>query len=327
MGHPRPSLRGLDVEAGRLLFGWVKGLAAGIGQVKIDAGVHRGAPLLLAAGVLNAVEGLAEHGVVGLLPVEEEVDGVPHPLVVDLAVEVLVDHLGPLLGGDVREDVGCQVAGLVDVGGRPEIAGGVGQHGGQPGEDVGLHVPHGGVGGVQVMAVEQVDRGGHHLHVAELLGGHVQKQVLDLRVLDAHALGQVLQGGLQLALGPAQLLLQHGGVVGVGPVHLYFVKQLFVVFEQRFFLLWRQGRSFFNGGTVRSAGPPTGIERGAYRPRRPRVARRPSSSSIASRRLYLQTRSLRAGAPVLICPAESPTARSAIEVSSVSPLRWERMAR
>ena len=42
---------------------------------------------------------------------------------------------------------------------------------------------------------------------------------------------------------------------------------------------------------------------------------------MRSRRLYLATRSLRAGAPVLICPALQATAMSAMEVSSVSPLR------
>ena len=37
--------------------------------------------------------------------------------------------------------------------------------------------------------------------------------------------------------------------------------------------------------------------------------------------LYLATRSERAGAPVLICPALTATAISAINVSSVSPER------
>ena len=49
----------------------------------------------------------------------------------------------------------------------------------------------------------------------------------------------------------------------------------------------------------------------------------PSSSSILKRRLYFATRSLRLGAPVLICPVFRATARSAIAVSSVSPERWE----
>ena len=48
----------------------------------------------------------------------------------------------------------------------------------------------------------------------------------------------------------------------------------------------------------------------------------PSSSSIRRSWLYLAVRSPRLGAPVLICPAFVATARSAIVVSSVSPLRW-----
>jgi len=40
---------------------------------------------------------------------------------------------------------------------------------------------------------------------------------------------------------------------------------------------------------------------------------------MRSRRLYLATRSLRQGAPVLICPVRQATAKSAMVVSSVSP--------
>src|SRR5699024_9065312 len=47
----------------------------------------------------------------------------------------------------------------------------------------------------------------------------------------------------------------------------------------------------------------------------------PSVSSIRSSSLYLATRSLRAGAPLLIWPTPVATARSAITVSSVSPER------
>ena len=49
----------------------------------------------------------------------------------------------------------------------------------------------------------------------------------------------------------------------------------------------------------------------------------PSSSSMRSSWLYFATRSLRAGAPVLIWPQLVATARSAIVVSSVSPLRCD----
>ena len=65
-------------------------------------------------------------------------------------------------------------------------------------------------------------------------------------------------------------------------------------------------------------------------PRRPHIrhsrppywASSPSSSSIRSNWLYLQTRSVRLAEPVLICPVASATERSAIVVSSVSPERW-----
>ena len=53
----------------------------------------------------------------------------------------------------------------------------------------------------------------------------------------------------------------------------------------------------------------------------PYTVHSPSSSSILRSWLYLATRSVRAGAPVLICPAFMPTAMSAIVVSSVSPER------
>src|SRR5690606_1773677 len=53
------------------------------------------------------------------------------------------------------------------------------------------------------------------------------------------------------------------------------------------------------------------------------LAPAPSSASIASSRLYFATRSERDAEPVLICPAFTATARSAMKVSSVSPLRCE----
>ena len=49
----------------------------------------------------------------------------------------------------------------------------------------------------------------------------------------------------------------------------------------------------------------------------------PSSSSIRISWLYLAIRSLRDMEPVLIWPLFTPTARSAMKLSSVSPERWE----
>src|SRR4030095_3042446 len=48
----------------------------------------------------------------------------------------------------------------------------------------------------------------------------------------------------------------------------------------------------------------------------------PRASSILNNWLYLAILSNREADPVLICPVFSATARSAIFVSSVSPLRW-----
>src|SRR6266446_6015711 len=49
------------------------------------------------------------------------------------------------------------------------------------------------------------------------------------------------------------------------------------------------------------------------------------SYSMRRSALYFTTRSLRAGAPVLVCPLPSATTKSAISVFSVSPGRWETM--
>src|ERR1700740_1783119 len=49
----------------------------------------------------------------------------------------------------------------------------------------------------------------------------------------------------------------------------------------------------------------------------------PSSSSMRRSWLYLATRSVRDIEPVLIWPALVATARSAMNVSSLSPDRWE----
>src|SRR5262249_39895783 len=79
----------------------------------------------------------------------------------------------------------------------------------------------------------------------------------------------------------------------------------------------------------RSEGEPGARDPAHPRPR-PASARRPmycasspSSSSMRSSWLYFATRSLRAGAPVLICPQFVATARSAMVASSVSPLRCD----
>ena len=67
--------------------------------------------------------------------------------------------------------------------------------------------------------------------------------------------------------------------------------------------------------------PDNGVEPGTKQPRPKYLAPEPSSSSMRSSWLYLATRSVRLGAPVLIWPAFNATERSAMVVSSVSPER------
>ena len=65
------------------IFG-VKVLAARGRQVEVDPGILSYPPVLLGTGILDAVEGLPEHGVVGFFSVKQEIDGIPHPFVVYL---------------------------------------------------------------------------------------------------------------------------------------------------------------------------------------------------------------------------------------------------
>ena len=44
-----------------------------------------------------------QHLIVGLLPVQQEVDGLPYLLAVDLAVQIFGYHLRPLLRCDIAE--------------------------------------------------------------------------------------------------------------------------------------------------------------------------------------------------------------------------------
>ena len=63
-----------------------KGIRARIRHRKIHAGGLGGTEILIGTGILHLVEGIPEHLVVGLLPVQQEVDGLTHLLVTDLPV-------------------------------------------------------------------------------------------------------------------------------------------------------------------------------------------------------------------------------------------------
>ena len=85
-----------------------KGIGARIGQRKIHFGCFCGSEILIGTGILNLVKGIPEHLVVGLLPVQQEVDGFPYLFIINLAVEIFINHLGPLLRGNVAEKIRTQ---------------------------------------------------------------------------------------------------------------------------------------------------------------------------------------------------------------------------
>ena len=132
----------------------------------------------------------------GFLPVQQKVDGLPHPLVVDLAVEILIDHLCPLLRCNVAQQIRAQIPGHRHIVPRPGIAGGVDQPRVQSQDHMALDLAAGNLCRIHIVTVQQVDGLGHHLHVPQLLCRNVEKQILDLRVLDTEALGHILHSSL-----------------------------------------------------------------------------------------------------------------------------------
>ena len=89
-----------------------------------------------------------------LLAVQKEVDCFPYALVLDLAVQVFVDDLRPLFGGNVGEQVGAQVARYRNVIAGPGLAGSVDQPRVEAEQHMRLHFAGRDACGIDVMAVE-----------------------------------------------------------------------------------------------------------------------------------------------------------------------------
>lgn len=77
------------------------------------AGHFVDAPILRRTDALDTVESLTEESVVGLFTVQQKIDRFPDITVRDLAVQIFVDHLGPLLGGDVGQKVDRQIRNIL----------------------------------------------------------------------------------------------------------------------------------------------------------------------------------------------------------------------
>ena len=202
-----------------------------LGHTEIHPRRLRRAEIAVGAGVLHLVEGVAEHLVVGFLAVEQEVDRFAHLFVFDLAVEVFIDDLRALFGSDIREQVGAKIAGDRNVVARPGVSGSVYQPGIEPEHHVGLYLARGNRAVIDVVSVEQVYRFRDHLHVSELFGGDIHKQILDLGVLDPEALRHILHRGLQLAVAAAELLVKQRRLLRIRAFDANRVEQFLFVFE------------------------------------------------------------------------------------------------
>ena len=122
------TLRGnkpLHLKLRRLGFSRIEGLSSGRGEVEINPGILGDSPVLVGTGLRNFIEGFAEHGVVSLFSIQKKVDGFANTAVIDLTVQVLIDHLGPLFAGDVGQQIAGQIPGFVQVSCVEGIAGGV----------------------------------------------------------------------------------------------------------------------------------------------------------------------------------------------------------
>ena len=212
-------------------------LAARLLQVRVAAGERLVVEVAHHAHVPGAVHRLVEEGGVGLLSLQQELDGLAGAAVGDLAEEHLVDALGPQFGRDVRRQVRDNVAGGVDEGARERRAGRVDGHrtaaaqqdgleerriGAAQPVGLALHARVGGpVHGAGVDGREELaDQRSYHLEVADLLCADVEQEIPRGGVLRAEALHEILQAGLEFAVRPAELLKERGGVAGVRLVDL-----------------------------------------------------------------------------------------------------------
>ena len=93
----------LSLKRNRLCITRGECVGAGVRHGEIHFRGFGGAEITVGAGVLHLVKGIAEHLIMRFLTVQKKTNGLPHLLVVDLAVKVFVNHLRALFGRDVAE--------------------------------------------------------------------------------------------------------------------------------------------------------------------------------------------------------------------------------
>ena len=70
----------------------------------------------------------------------------------------------------------------------PRVSRGIDESGIKTEQNVSLHLARLHLGGIHIVPVEQIDGLRNHLHVPQLLGSYIKKEILDLGILDPEAL-------------------------------------------------------------------------------------------------------------------------------------------
>lgn len=81
----------------------------GFGRSKVAVGT----------GILHLIEGVAEHLIMRLLAIEEEIDSLAHLFVLNLPVKIPTDHLGTLFGRNIGEQICAKTPCHGDIIGSP----------------------------------------------------------------------------------------------------------------------------------------------------------------------------------------------------------------
>ena len=70
---------------------------------------------MIGAALLHLIEGIPEHLIVGLFPVEQKIDDLPYFFILNLSVQIFIYHLCSLFRSDITEQVRTEVPGDRDV--------------------------------------------------------------------------------------------------------------------------------------------------------------------------------------------------------------------
>ena len=105
-----------------MCFFCCKCVGAGVGKGEIHSGGLGRSKVAVGATFLYFVEGIAEHLIMRFFAVEQKINSFAHFLILNLTVKILIHHLGSLLGCNIGEQIGTEVARYCDIIARPRVA-------------------------------------------------------------------------------------------------------------------------------------------------------------------------------------------------------------